>query len=95
VRSTVRPPVRALLLSFHLKLDSFRGLYIRTTMQRKTHLVAWDVVTKEKAQGGLGLRSMRQLNSAYLMKLGWRLTAEPSTLWARILKEKSTAWVVI
>jgi len=59
-----------------------------TTMQRKPHLVAWDVVTKEKAQGGLGLRSMRQLNSAFLMKLGWRMQAESSTLWARILHEK-------
>jgi len=28
------------------------------------------------------------MNSAYLMKLGWRLISEPSALWARILKEK-------
>jgi len=37
---------------------------------------------------GLGIRFMRQLNSAYLMKLGWRLLTEPSTLWSRVLKEK-------
>ena len=34
------------------------------------------------------MTSMRQLNSAYLMKLGWRLKSEPASLWARILKEK-------
>ena len=59
-----------------------------TTMQQKPHLVAWNVVTKENAQGGLGIRSMRHLNLAYLMKLGWRLQAEPSALWTKILKEK-------
>jgi len=31
---------------------------------------------------------MRQLNAAYLIKLGWRLTTEPNTLWVRVLKEK-------
>jgi len=46
------------------------------------------MIIREKAHGGLGIRSMRQLNSAYLMKLGWRLKTEPSTLWARLLKEK-------
>jgi len=31
---------------------------------------------------------MRQLNVAYLMKLGWRLVSEPETLWARVLRDK-------
>jgi len=65
-----------------------RFLWGGTAMGRKIHLVPWDIITREKMQGGLGIRSMRQLNSAYLMKLGWRLTTEPSALWARILKEK-------
>lgn len=65
-----------------------RFLWGGNTLHRKPHLVSWDVVTKEKIQGGLGVRSMRQLNSAFLMKLGWRLHTEPSTLWTRILKEK-------
>jgi len=47
-----------------------RFLWGGTAMQRKLHLVAWDAITKEKAQGGLGIRGMRQLNAAYLMKLG-------------------------
>jgi len=59
-----------------------------TAMQRKTHLVSWNMIIREKAQGGLGIRSMRQLTSGFLMKLGWRLKTEPSTLWVRILKEK-------
>ena len=31
---------------------------------------------------------MRQLNSASLMKLGWRFKIEPGSLWARILQDK-------
>jgi len=46
------------------------------------------MVTKEKAQGGLGVRSMRQLNSAFLMKLGWRLQTESTALWSQLLHEK-------
>ena len=57
-------------------------------MERQPHLVKWDTVIKDKSSGGLGLRSMRQLNTTFLMKLGWRLNSEPIALWARILKEK-------
>jgi len=31
---------------------------------------------------------MRQLNLAYLMKLGWRMETEPNILWARVLRAK-------
>jgi len=67
-----------------------RFLWAGTAMERKPHLVAWDIFTKEKPQGDLGIRSMRQLNSAFLMKLGWKLHSEPAALWVRLLKEKYT-----
>ncbi|KAL8143030.1 hypothetical protein V2J09_016062 [Rumex salicifolius] len=41
-----------------------------------------------KKEGGLGLRLMRQLNSASLAKLGWRTLQEPSALWSRIIHNK-------
>ena len=65
-----------------------RFLWGETSLIRKPHLVAWNTVIKDKESGGLGIRSMRQLNSAFLMKLGWRLKTEPATLWTRLLKEK-------
>jgi len=65
-----------------------RFLWGGTNLSRKPHLAAWDTVIKDKAIGGLGVRSMRQMNSAFLMKLGWRMKTEPSTLWTRLLKEK-------
>ena len=54
-----------------------------TSTERKPHLIAWEVVTKEKECVGLGLRSM-----ALLMKLGWRPATEPMALLARVMKGK-------
>lgn len=59
-----------------------------TNEARKIHLVAWENVTKHKQEGGLSLRSMRQANAAFLAKLGWRVLAEPNTLWSRVLRSK-------
>jgi len=65
-----------------------RFLWGGTSIERKPHLVKWDTLIKEKSKGGLRLRSMRHLNTAFLMKLGWRLKSEPSALWVRLLNEK-------
>lgn len=51
-------------------------------------MVSWNQISKPKHEGGLGIRQMRQSNSAFLAKLGWRLLAEPSALWSRVLRAK-------
>ena len=56
--------------------------------ERKIHNASWDTVTKSKDCGGLGLRSMRQVNTAFLMTLGWRLLTEQESLWSRVLRFK-------
>jgi len=56
--------------------------------QRKIHHVNWATITKSKDYGGLGLRSMRQANTAFSMKLGWRVLTEKDSLWSRILRSK-------
>lgn len=65
-----------------------RFLWGGTEEQRKIYLVSWEQVTKETVNGGLGIRSMRQANSAFLTKLGWRVIAEPNTLWSQVLRHK-------
>ena len=57
-------------------------------MERQIHLVAWETITNEKEKGELRLQNMRQLNSAFLMKLGWRLAMDPKALWTRVLRAK-------
>ncbi|KAL2899374.1 hypothetical protein RDABS01_024456 [Bienertia sinuspersici] len=55
---------------------------------RKIHLISWNSLQKPRDQGGLGLRSARQANSAFLTKLGWRMLTEPTALWSRVLRHK-------
>lgn len=56
--------------------------------QLKVHLISWETLQKPKNQGGLGLRSMRQSNAAFLTKLGWRVLSEPNSLWSRVMHNK-------
>ncbi|KAJ8444213.1 LOW QUALITY PROTEIN: hypothetical protein Cgig2_028094 [Carnegiea gigantea] len=65
-----------------------RFLWAGTSTERKPHLVAWATVTRPLREGGLGINSMRELNSAYMAKLGWRMVLEPKALWAKVLKQK-------
>lgn len=44
-----------------------------TEEKRKCHLVSWDKLCKPKEASGLGFRSIRILNQAYIMKLAWQL----------------------
>lgn len=41
-----------------------------------------------KQLGGLGLRHLDQLNTAFLMKLGWNLLTNPNSLWGQVVQAK-------
>lgn len=51
-------------------------------------MVSWAQITKAKREGGLGIRETRQAKAAFIAKLGWRLLAEPNSLWSRVLRAK-------
>ncbi|CAL1413103.1 unnamed protein product [Linum trigynum] len=56
--------------------------------KKKVHLVSWETLCKPKSQGGLGLRFARNLNTAYMIKLGWKLLNNESDLWVQVLQGK-------
>ncbi|CAN1135617.1 Putative ribonuclease H protein At1g65750 [Linum perenne] len=56
--------------------------------ERKIHLINWDHVCSPKSHGGLGLRSARELNKAFLMKLNWGMMKNPNELWVKVLTTK-------
>ncbi|CAN1818068.1 Putative ribonuclease H protein At1g65750 [Linum perenne] len=59
-----------------------------SSVKTKTHLLSWDHICRSKAQGGLGLRKARELNQAYLMKLGWAILKDLDRLWVRVVTSK-------
>ena len=55
---------------------------------RGIHLLNWDTVTLDKAQGGFGIRSMRKMNIAMLAKLGWCFCFDQNSLWVQVMAVK-------
>lgn len=56
--------------------------------QRKFHPIRWEKICQPKKEEGLGLRSMRDINSTYMMKASWNLISPPSTLWKTLVRAK-------
>lgn len=58
--------------------------------RRKIHLVNWEIVTKTKEEGGLGLQQSELRNKAQLASHAWRDTKNSTSLWAKVLSKKYT-----
>ena len=56
--------------------------------QRHVHLIKWEIMTIQKKHGGLGIRSMKEMNVAFMAKLGLRLLTSKDELWAKVLRSK-------
>ncbi|CAN6571798.1 unnamed protein product [Malus baccata var. baccata] len=52
------------------------------------HWVAWEKLRSQKRNGGLGFKDFQCFNLALLAKIGWRITLQPDSLLANVLREK-------
>jgi hypothetical protein len=71
-------------MSFCNKLDKiFKNFWwgFPAKKSRNLSLKAWDSLCIPKLLGGLGLRKMREVNLALVIKLGWRLLTKSDSLW--------------
>ena len=58
------------------------------TLERKLHLVRWDLVCLEKCNKGLGVKSFSILNKALLYKWSWRFAIEIKAFWNQVIRGK-------
>jgi hypothetical protein len=65
-----------------------RFIWGDTNQSRKYHAVGWDVVTRPKANGGLGLRKLDVMNKACILKLGRKIQSGALDFWCAVLKGK-------
>ncbi|CAN1140688.1 Putative ribonuclease H protein At1g65750, partial [Linum perenne] len=77
-------------LSLYDKIDRkvCNFIWVSTNGVRKIHNVNWETVCKPKVLGGLGLRSARELNLAFLMKVAWNIITKPEEFWVKTLVSK-------
>lgn len=50
--------------------------------------VAWKEITKPKGMGGLGLRSLTEMNRALVLKMAWKLARGDDTQWVKAMHAK-------
>ena len=57
-------------------------------LERKIHLVKWDIVCSSKMKGGLGIHRLTNFNKALLGKWNWRFALEENSVWRNIISLK-------
>ncbi|CAN6554841.1 unnamed protein product [Malus baccata var. baccata] len=68
---------------------AIRNYCWRGNEQRKgIHWISWDRLMKQKKAGGLGFKDIQCVNLAFLAKIGWRITLNPMSLLASVLRDK-------
>ncbi|CAN1296474.1 Putative ribonuclease H protein At1g65750 [Linum perenne] len=70
------------------KMDSIiaRFWWAGDARRRTIHWCSIDKLSTSKGDGGLGFRSFREFNLAFLAKLAWKIIKMPNALWVRVLK---------
>ncbi|KAJ4757132.1 RNA-directed DNA polymerase (reverse transcriptase)-related family protein [Rhynchospora pubera] len=86
--STAGGPMPATVI--HTVNSLIRSFFWENGGSQKMHLISWNRITSHKLQGGLGLRDVRVINEAMMLKLLWKLGCKENEdrPWVQLLRAK-------
>ncbi|XP_060972639.1 uncharacterized protein LOC133038488 [Cannabis sativa] len=72
------------------KVDKeLRDFWWGDTKAKKTfHTVDWSSLCQSKMRGGLGFRKIDTINSAFILKWGWKALTDKESVWGTIIQNK-------
>ncbi|KAI5387821.1 hypothetical protein KIW84_073785 [Lathyrus oleraceus] len=62
--------------------------------ERQVHIIRWKKMTKPKHSRGLRLRNLKDMNTTYIAKLGWKVKSGEDSLWSNVIRGKYKRMVV-
>jgi hypothetical protein len=74
----------------HTNMDTIRAKFLWQGAEEKFryHMAKWEMVSRPKDQGGLGIINTKIMNECLLVKWIWKIFQQPEELWFIILKAK-------
>lgn len=60
----------------------------RTRRVQKMHAVSWKKLCGPKDHGGMGIKSLKPMNEAIMIKMLWKISKNPNDLWVQVLLGK-------
>lgn len=51
-------------------------------------MASWDKIKLNKEEGGLGVKGIKEMNEALLLKWWWRFGTEKNALWRKVICAK-------
>jgi len=80
------------------EIDKLCSSFLWSGSEMSSHKakISWDIVCKPKAEGGLGLRNLKEANDVSCLKLVWRIISNSNSLWTKWVAEylirKKSIW---
>lgn len=69
------------------ELDKIQAAFLwgGSVIKSKIHMVKWSEVTRSIIKGGLGIKSLRDVNVCLLLKWWWRFGGDENLMWKKVL----------
>lgn len=90
VHTVITAKVRFWLQTFHIpdsSIEKIKSACANFIWRGGLHKVSYDILSRPKAEGGVGLINLKDLRKTYQIKHGWKILTS-NTLWARWMRNR-------